>query len=99
MYENNETSLVLHADDGLTKLEEATGRKAKVQISNEFLKRRYVRTKQGIMMYSGRKHLNPLTGALGEKLCERDTPQQTTSSWNLTRSCTWTKQCSTRMHG
>ena len=87
----NDTSLVLHADDGLLAstpeerdaLMQTLGAKVKVQVSEplketgselEFLKRKYIKVPEGVLMYSGRKHLDGLLDALGAGLKERDTP-------------------------
>ena len=59
------------------------GNQVKVQVSDplkevgdeiEFLKRKYTLTKDGIVMYSGRRHLEGLLNSLGPNLKERDTP-------------------------
>ena len=50
-------------------------------------------------MYSGRKHLDALANALGQKLCERNSPAQlTTPFWRLTtpRSLTLPRQSCTK---
>ena len=81
--------MVLHADDGLAstaarreKLLKQLSKHVKVQVSEplnevgdeiEFLKRRYVLTDEGIVMYSGRRHLEGLLNALGN-VRERDAP-------------------------
>ena len=87
----NDTSLVLHADDGLLAstpeerdaLMQTLRAKLKVQVSEplketgselEFLKRKYIKVPEGVLMYSGRKHLDGLLEALGAGLKERDTP-------------------------
>ena len=88
---NNNTSLVLHADDGLVMstpeerrvLVAALTKRVKVQVGDplklpgdelEFLKRKYVKTDEGIIMFSSRKHLDALVKAFEGKLRERDTP-------------------------
>ena len=59
------------------------GAKVKVQVSApmkdigdelEFLKRKYVKAKEGILMFSGRKHVDGLIAAPRTKVVERDSP-------------------------
>ena len=88
---NNNTSLVVHADDGLVMstpeerkvLVAALTKRVKVQIRDplklpgdelEFLKRKYVKTDEGIIVFSSRKHQEALIKAFEGKLKERDTP-------------------------
>ena len=87
---DDDSNLVLHADDGLLastaetrkQLVAKLGKRVKVQVSEptkdvgdelEFLKRRYVKVENGIIMYSDRRHLERLLEALGN-IKERDAP-------------------------
>ena len=63
------------------------GAKVKVQVSApmkdicdelEFLKRKYVKAKEGILMFSGRKHVDGLIAAPRTKVLERDSPSDHT---------------------
>ena len=86
----DDTGMILHADDGiLASTRQARGalvgvlaKKVEVKTSDpleigqeiEFLKRRYIRCEDGVIMMSGTKHLEGLLNSLGHDIKERDAP-------------------------